>query len=160
MKKEYTLIFYLFSLSFGFGQVNSDSLNTVIKKATKAIRVNKKDFDAYIARAFAKLELNNEKASVKDFSKAIELQPGNAIAWDGRGQANAGIVIEKNFKNPEIALNDYNKAIELDSGFAMAYNHRGWFKYLLRDKNGACIDWQKARELGSSASVSDIKDCN
>lgn len=159
-----TTIFILFSLFFCpiFSQtVNSDSLKKVVKKSTKAISINNKDIDAYIIRANAKLELGNYKEAIKDFSKAIELSPGNANAYHGRALANADLAIENNFKNPKIALDDYNKAIELNPNFALAYNHRGWYKFLIKDKEGACLDWKKALDLGSSDSIAEINTlCN
>ena len=37
----------------------------------------------------------------------------------------------------------------MDPENAAAYVNRGMAKEMLRDLNGACDDWKKARELGS-----------
>jgi len=39
--------------------------------------------------------------------------------------------------------------IELDPDYAEAYNNRGIAKYRLGDKDGSCLDWNKAGELGN-----------
>jgi tetratricopeptide (TPR) repeat protein len=46
------------------------------------------------------------------------------------------------------AIKDYNKAIELNSKLACAYRNRGITKYILGEKEEACLDWIKAAELG------------
>ena len=49
----------------------------------------------------------------------------------------------------EKAKKDAEKAISLDKNFADAYVNRGMAKEMLRDLEGACEDWHKAKELGS-----------
>ena len=51
---------------------------------------------------------------------------------------------------------DYKKALELantavtnDSNYASAYVNRGIAKEMLRDMEGACQDWHKAKDLGA-----------
>jgi tetratricopeptide (TPR) repeat protein len=51
-------------------------------------------------------------------------------------------------KDFQEAIQDFEKAIEIDPYFAKAYNNRGLVKFNLGDKNGACLDWNKADELG------------
>ena len=46
------------------------------------------------------------------------------------------------------AIEDNNKAIELNPDYALAYLNRGAAKYNLGDKNGGCLDFSKAGELG------------
>ena len=55
------------------------------------------------------------------------------------------------------ALEDYNIAIELKPNYSDAYHNRGIVKLELGDKNGACLDWSKAGELGQSKSYEMIK---
>ena len=40
-------------------------------------------------------------------------------------------------------------AISLNKSYANAYANRGTAKEMNRDMEGACMDWAKARELGS-----------
>ena len=53
---------------------------------------------------------------------------------------------------------DYNQAIQLKPDYAEAYNNRGSEKNDLQDKNGACLDWNKAGELGLSSAYTNIKE--
>ena len=46
------------------------------------------------------------------------------------------------------AIQDFDKAIEIEFNYAEAYYYRGNAKYLLNDRDGACLDWSKAAELG------------
>ena len=40
----------------------------------------------------------------------------------------------------------------------MAYNNRGIAKYILGDKDGGCLDWSKAGELGYEDAYDTIKE--
>ena len=55
--------------------------------------------------------------------------------------------IEADFKK---AIEWANKAIAIDPNYAPAYLNRGIAKEVLRDLDGACEDWHKAEELGST----------
>ena len=55
------------------------------------------------------------------------------------------------------AIDDYNKAIEINPQYAEAFNNRGNAKAKLGDKEGACLDWRKAGELGVNGAYELIK---
>ncbi|MCB0477018.1 MAG: tetratricopeptide repeat protein [Crocinitomicaceae bacterium] len=84
---------------------------------------------------------NNDEAQ-KAFNKAIELDDDNATFYNDR--ASHQIRIE-NFKD---ALVDLDKAIELQPDFSKAYYNRGIAKEMMRDEEGACLDWEYAFFLG------------
>ena len=51
--------------------------------------------------------------------------------------------------------------IELNPKNKEAYSNRGIAKLNLKDKNGACLDWSKAGELGYEEAYDMIKkNCN
>ena len=56
-------------------------------------------------------------------------------------------------------VEDCNKAIELDATYSYAYLNRGNARELLRDERGACMDWQKAVELGADGAKAHIGIC-
>ena len=87
-------------------------------------------------------KLNQYDRAIQDYSKAIELGPGHAIAYYNRGN----VYIELN--QPIKAIKDYNKAIELNPGFAAAYNNRGSAYMMLQKVSRGCLDLKKACELG------------
>ena len=57
--------------------------------------------------------------AVSDYSKAIEISPSLAVAYQNRGSA----YYQKG--QIDAAMPDYNKAIELNPGFSTAYQDRG-----------------------------------
>ena len=63
-------------------------------------------FKAVFNRAFAYDKLNNYKLAVRDYTRAIELQPENAYAYYNRGIAHDR---QGNFRG---AIGDYTKALE------------------------------------------------
>ena len=57
------------------------------------------------------------------------------------------------------ALEDYSKAIELDPNDSHVYKKRGLSK--LNQKESACLDFNKAKELGNEEAIEMIKkNCN
>ena len=46
------------------------------------------------------------------------------------------------------AIAAFDKAIQIDVDYAKAYLNRGISKQMIRDEDGACLDWKKANEFG------------
>ena len=63
--------------------------------------------------------LKNYEKAIADYTKAIELRPDDASAYNNRGISFVAL------KNNEKAIADYTKAIKLKPDFASAYNNRG-----------------------------------
>ena len=76
-------------------------------------------------------------------SKAIELNPTDAINYNNRG-----VALYKLGRYQQ-AIKDFNRAIHLDPNDLYAYNNRGNAYYELGKKNRACDDWRKACDLGN-----------
>ena len=51
-------------------------------------------------------------------------------------------------KEYELAIADFNTAIELNLEYGEAYENRGIARELIGDLENACIDWEKAADLG------------
>lgn len=65
------------------------------------------------------------------------------------------------FEDSRGAIADYNKVIQQNPKHTQAYYNRGLSKMILNDKNGACLDWSKAGELGDPDAYDLIKKyCN
>lgn len=78
-----------------------------IANAAALIKSKPKSVDGYVARATAYLSLNNYKASVADYDKAIQLLPQEGELYELRGKA------ELDSHSFEKAVNDYLQAIRL-----------------------------------------------
>jgi tetratricopeptide (TPR) repeat protein len=85
--------------------------------------------------------------AIDELTKAIELDPNNAMSYDRRGIAYGEICEYDN------AISDFNTAIEIDDTYAGAYNNRA-LAYYKKDVLGrAIIDYNKAIELSPDISV-------
>ena len=89
-------------------------------------------------------------SSLGDYNKAIEYnQKALAIREKVLGKIHPDYATSlNNLADCYSSLGDYNKAIELDPNIAYAYSYRGNSKFKIGDQKGACLDWQKAKELG------------
>ena len=89
-------------------------------------------------------EKGDYDTAIRDFNKAIELDPKLAQAFYNRGLAYV------NKKDYALAIRDFTRAIELDPSFAMAFCNRGT---AYADNGGydtAIRDYTKAIELDSN----------
>lgn len=85
----------------------------------------------------------NYVAAIKDFDKAIEMDPEEPWYYYRRGW-----VKDEFLKDPEGGLADYTSAIEIDRNYAYTYLHRGrlYAKYY-KDTLRANADFRKVVEL-------------
>jgi len=134
---------------------------------------------SYFDRGQLYMRMNDKSSALADFKKVVEINPNNLqLTWDiGRvsyeieeyadalsyyskaidrmekPQAQMllvrGEVFEK-LKNYEAAIQDYTRVIAMKQNLANAYYLRGQAKARLGNKEDACVDWQKAAELGNS----------
>ena len=90
----------------------------------------------------AKSDLGDNEGAIRNYDKAIELNPKDAKAYVNRGLAKI------NLGDNEGAIRDSDKAIELNPQYAEAYVNRGFAKVLSGDKSGALLDLDIAKKLG------------
>lgn len=81
------------------------------------------------------------EGAIADFTKAIDIKPNFAVAYNARGAAKEGN------RDWEGAIADYTRALELQPAFNVAYNNRGIAKRAKGDLDGAIGDSTKAIEL-------------
>jgi tetratricopeptide (TPR) repeat protein len=164
------LVTMLFPFS-GIGQENSktDSLNyykfhaeaqfdmvgdyaTSVFWLDKAIRLDPKDEELYLLRAYAKGETNEWNGREADYSLVIMLDPGNVAAYAGRASTRFKL------KKYTDAIDDYSWLIDVDPNYYGYFIERGLCRWALNDKEGACSDYRKAAQLGNSAAYVLVKD--
>ena len=78
-------------------------------------RVNAESADFYFDRAFEKGENGDYYGAISDFSKVIEMEPNNSMAFYNRGW-NKG-----NLKDYYGEISDYNKAIDMNPNYNNSY---------------------------------------
>jgi len=121
-----------------------DYLNTkMYLMVRKASNYDKKD-----SIEIKKVILVETNEAIKDYTKAIELDPKYAISYNNRGNAK-GLL-----RDYDEAIQDYTRAIELNPENVATYNNRGRAKIFLIDYHGAIQDYDKAIELDPKYAIS------
>ena len=82
------------------------------------------------------------ESAIKDYTKAIELNPTNVEYYFLRGEANSDL------NHYLSAAEDYSKIIELEPDNGNAYYNRGICHAQVELKENACYDFNQAGELG------------
>ncbi len=98
--------------------------------------------EEYVRRAIANGEQGNITQVIADCTKAIEINPHYAPAYNYRGLAYAS---QGNFKQ---SISESTKAIEIDPNYAVVYNNRGLDYYMIKEYDKAWADVHKAQVLG------------
>lgn len=112
-------------------------------------------FDAYLNRSNCKFILKDVRGCIADCDEAIKLNPLNYLAYFNRGTAKAVL------GQTDEALSDLDFSIKIRASNGKAYYTRANVKLQKGDKNGACLDWSKAGELGIKDAYRMIKEvCN
>jgi tetratricopeptide (TPR) repeat protein/CHAT domain-containing protein len=83
-------------------------------------------------------ELNR---SIADYTKAIEIDPANAVTYGSRGYV---YYVKQDF---DLAIADYTKAIEIDPHDAWTYSNRAEAYRVKGDSDRAIADYTKAIEI-------------
>jgi tetratricopeptide (TPR) repeat protein len=113
------------------------------QKSAKAYKQNINNLSAteWFEKGCELSKSGNYTDAVKAFSRAIELNPQDAVAYYNRG------VIYHMLGNTQQAINDYNKAIELNQQHADFYYNRGNAYVELGNYQQAINDYNNTIEL-------------
>ncbi len=95
-----------------------------------------------IARANTYMQEGNYEDAITYYTKALKVNPKDAIAYNNRGLAWGK---KGDYDN---AIADFTKAVEIDPQFADAYKNRGIAYYDKGDYDRTCSDFQKSCDLG------------
>ena len=112
----------------------------------KSVTSHRKEIPAltvaeYLIQSERAFDHNRFDQAALSYSRVIELDPNNAVAYDRRGScAYQG----NNFKE---SLPDFNKAIELDPKNAEFYQHRALAYFSLREFESSIADMEQALKL-------------
>ncbi|MFA5417094.1 MAG: tetratricopeptide repeat protein [Bacteroidales bacterium] len=77
------------------------------------------------------------------YNQAIQVAPKYALAYYNRGTVNGQM------KNYQASLSDLDNAIKFEPNNDKSYMNRGLAYFYLNDRDKACIDWEKAAEMGN-----------
>ena len=106
---------------------------------------------SYVNSAYEKIKKEDHYGAIFDLTKAIEIEPNNALLYSMRSYPK---FVLKDFIG---AKSDINQAIKIDPNKGSFYKLRGNVKIMLNEGKSACIDWSKAASLGDKDGIPNIK---
>lgn len=98
--------------------------------------------EAYYLRGLCHEIREKPEYALEDYTQAIAHKPDVPLIYFQRA-----LLYKKMDKKAE-AIADLDKVIALDPKSDQAFGERGSIKLTLNDIEGACSDWQKAKEMG------------
>ena len=140
-------------------------------------QINSIRANEYHKSAILKYNRNDDRGSLDDFNRAIQLAPGSAGLYTNRGDLKAnhlgdyqgaladynraiqlepkvavhikarGVLKMEHIRDFQGSLADLNKAIQLQPDYGLAYAYRGVLKHGLNDRLGGIADTKKAAML-------------
>ena len=125
----------------GVSKSQSGHQSDAIVYFSDAIKLNSTNDQFYLARAAAKVALQDYVSAIKDYDQAVELNPSNEQVFYVRGLCKLSL---KDYKG---AITDFTAAIELNPDDASVHNDRGLARANLRNWNDALADFNKVAEL-------------
>ncbi len=108
-----------------------------------------KEVKELLNRSYQKFKKKDWKGVEEMSTKAIDIDPGNAMAYVNRAGARAELGLLSN------ALDDCNRAIQLNPGLGIAHNNCGYAYELLGQNKQAEVAYQQACNLGYKQSCRD-----
>lgn len=127
----------------GINAVRKRNFGAAIIYFTVALQLDPLKAKSWHARGYCKDELYAWKAARRDYEKALEVEPYNidALLSLATNKDNAGEHTE--------ALSIYDTVLRFEPSNSLGYFNRGNSKFSLGDREGACQDWNRAKDLGS-----------
>jgi len=126
-----------------------------IEDFTKSIELDEKYSDAFIQRAIVKSELGDYRGALIDNNKALELDPKNIEINRNN------IFIKMQMQKYADVIPDCDAVLIKEPSNVNILVQRGDAKFQIGDKNGACLDWHNAVNLGYKEILERInKNCN
>lgn len=92
----------------------------------------------HYAQATKNFEMGKYERAIKEYNKAIELNPFDAHAYNGRGESRS------NLDKLEEAMADFNKALKFAPDYSTSYYERGNLRLKLGEYKDAIEDYDKA----------------
>jgi tetratricopeptide (TPR) repeat protein len=108
-----------------------------------------KEVKELLNRSYQKFKEKDWRAVEEMSTRAIDLDPGNAMAYVNRSGARAELGLLNN------ALDDCNRAIQLNPGLGLAHNNCGYTYELLGQSKQAEVAYLQACNLGVKKSCRD-----
>ena len=112
---------------------------------SKAISKNPKFYKAFINRGLVKGALKDYQGSIKDMQMAISINPKLPEPYLNIGVTQAAL------NKPIDAIENFIYAISINPKYINAYRNLGITYFYQDEKELACLNWQKAINLGENS---------
>jgi tetratricopeptide (TPR) repeat protein len=112
-----------------------------LREINIAIKVNAKDWSAYIDRSYCSASFGQTKRAMADANKSIEIAPRESETYAARSH------VWSTMEKHQEALDDINTAINLEVDYSGYYTDRGYYLESLGRYREALADYQYAIEL-------------
>ena len=110
-------------------------------------KVNAESANFYDKQGLKEWNNNNFSAAIRNYNKAIEIEPNNSLLYGKRG--NSYYQLGDFYK----AISDYNKSLQLNPNDKEVFLFRGLAKQKIGFIKGACSDWKMSSALGQEFAV-------
>jgi len=148
LQKDYAAAYYVRAICYGeLGEMNKANIDF-----SKVLELNPNYKEVFVNRAYyVKAQNNDFEGAIEDYNKFIELNNNgnNAFAFNNRGFA------KYKLGHYAEALKDIDNSIKIDSQNSYAYKNRALILVALDSLDNACVNLNKAIELGYSANYDD-----
>ena len=105
-------------------------------------QVNAESANFYDKQGLKEWNNNNFSAAIRNYNKAIEIEPNNALLYGKRG--NSYYQLGDFYK----AISDYDQSLKLNPNDETIFFFRGMAKLNIGFIKGACSDWKMSSALG------------
>jgi tetratricopeptide (TPR) repeat protein len=136
----------------GIARMNLGDYKGAEEDFGRAIAINPQYSNAYINRGFIRYEkLSDYKGSIADLNQAVALDPADPDVYYNRGNA------KLRWGRWGEAVSDYDHVLQMSPGYVGAYFNKGVALLNMKNTSGACLNWNRASELGAVRAVELIR---
>ena len=124
----------------GLAYASKRDYDDAIEDYDQAVRLGKRDSDAFYHRGLVHLKKNDSRHAIQDFDEALKLSPDNVAILQSRGWS------YENKNDYEQALRDYDRALNLQSDYGPALVRRAKVYEAQRQYERALADYEAATQ--------------
>ncbi len=122
-----------------------------LEEVNKLLELNPDFYGYYFYRGNVNLGLGKFSDAITDYSTSIDYNDSNADAYFQRG------VVLDTLKKFTEAISNYSIAISINASDGVYYSRRGNSRFTIGNKEGACLDWTIAGNLGYYENFEKVK---
>ena len=131
------------SLKSGIAQFNEGNFEGARIELVKAVELNPKNPEAFFYLAEVSFVLNDSKASMENYNKALVLDSTSSRAYKGRGRVKAK---QEDYYG---SIEDFTHALKLNKKYTDAYFNRALSYLNIKEYKSAIADFTEVIKMNS-----------